>query len=41
MREFAKSLKRLYQKSLVSREKIDELYFANNINRDEYDYIVG
>ena len=41
MREFVKSLKRLYQNGEVSVEKIDELLKNGKITREEKFYILN
>ena len=41
MREFVKSLKRLYQNNDISIEKIDELLKSGKISREEKFYILN
>lgn len=41
MRQIIESLKRLYQKNNVSKEKIVELFNNEKINKEEMLYILG
>lgn len=41
MRQFIKSLTRLYQSKKVAEQKLKELLNANKITRQEYDYIIS
>lgn len=40
MSNLAKSMKRLYDKGLISKEQIDKALADNKITRAEYDYIL-
>ena len=41
MSDLAKSMKRLYDKGLMSKEQIDKSLADGKITRAEYDYILG
>ena len=41
MRQFVESMKRLYEKQMVKKEKIDELLDSGKINLEEKKYILG
>lgn len=41
MSNIAKSMKRLYDKNLLTKEQIDRALADNKITRAEYDYILG
>ena len=41
MSEFVKSLKRLYENSKITREKIEQMFKENKINVTEKQYILG
>ena len=41
MRQIIESLKRLYQKNIVSKEKIVELFKNQKINKEEMLYILS
>lgn len=40
VREFVKSLKRLYENHMITKAKIDELCNKNKINKDEMRFIL-
>lgn len=41
MREFTESAKRLYERKIVTKDKLDTWLKDNIITQDEYDYITG
>ena len=41
MRQFVESLKRLYSNSMISEEKINELFKTGKINKEEMEYILS
>ena len=41
MSNLAKSMKRLFDKGLMSKEQIDKALSDNKITKAEYDYILG
>ena len=41
MSSLAKSMKRLYDKELITKEQIDRALNDQKITRAEYDYILG
>lgn len=40
-RELVKSLKRLYENGRITIERVDQIYQAKTITKEEYDYILG
>lgn len=41
MSEFVKSLKRLYENSKITKEKIEQMFKDKKINETEKQYILG
>ena len=40
MREFVKSLKRLYNKNMICKEKVITIFNDNKITKEEMEYIL-
>lgn len=41
MNQFVESLRRLYIAGSINAQKIEDLFAANKINQQEYDYIIS